>query len=595
MAFEGASSTWWPAPIAGEAIDLAPDQLGPRQARRLRNFLVHHPDRIVPRGKIGGGTALTDTGSLVDTTNGGTLLAVGVADDTMVASYRAPSAGPLVDYWRVPVNRPAAAASLAQPSLGATAGRSVDLATGTVTDIATADPRSVFGPSITRVDQSLYSASFGGTGTLVNGYYAPLNNIRKVAIGGAGVVLTKGPLFVQGVFAHYGRVWAAAARRPGGADYDTSQIFYTIPGGTTALTDVVTDWQDPVTGELNRIAVGAANDGDFVVGFGRAAGNLLIFKRNSVWIMYGTSPANFTLRQLRTQSGCIDLRSICVADEGTYFASQLGYELYDGVKFTLVSEPVSDTWLALSNAGAGAATVNHAYIRANALPNGYIHLALGTDSTAANADDGTARAWLYHRPQSAWIDMQTAITSLKLGAAGYLNRFVLTRSAVIAFGAAKWARADLVTYGCLPADGVRDQDAAASYSMDLIWQAVLDNMGSFRALDGKWVKNTLHSATIDYRHEYTNATPGNLAPFATASAVDGFGDPLIAATNLPGYVPPAPVRVRPRLEPRPESERGDISMLFQSTLGASSTQRTALLRLYGMGATFEHGGERFTS
>ena len=34
----------------------------------------------------------------------------------------------------------------------------------------------------------------------------------------------------------------------------------------------------------------------------RAAGHLLVFKRNSVWILYGTSPANFTLRQL-----CFDL------------------------------------------------------------------------------------------------------------------------------------------------------------------------------------------------------------------------------------------------------------------------------------------------
>ena len=589
-------AVWWEAPIDGEATSLAPDRLGPRQARSLRNFLVHHPDRIVPRGKIGGPTALTDTGTLVDTTNGGTLLGVAVADDTMIATYRAPSSTPLVDYWRVPINRPTNAADLSQPSLGATAGRSVDLATGTVTDISTASATSVFGPSVTRVDQSIYSASFGGVSTAIATGVAPLNAIRKVAIGGAGVVLTNGPRFVQAVFAHYGRVWAAAARDPGGSNYDTSRIYFTIPGGTTALTDVVADWQDPVTGDLQYISVGAANDGDFVVGFGRTKdGSLIVFKRNSVWVMYGTAPSNFTLRQVRTQSGCVDLRSICVCDEGTYFASQLGYELYTGDSFRLVSEPVSDAWLALSNAGVASGTVNHAYIRADAMPNGYIHLSLGTDPIVLNSDDGTAKGWFFHRPRQAWIDTKTAITSLKLGSGGYLNRFVTTRSHVIAFGAAKWARADLVTYGCDSTDGIRDQDASASYSMDLIWQTSLDNMGTPRGFNGRWENRTFHAQTIDYKHSFVNSTPANLAAFGTILATDGFGDTLFAAENIEGYQPPGPTRARQWFDKKQQSKRGDVSMTIQSTIGSNVALRNGYLALYGAGVTFEPGAERHIS
>lgn len=588
------SVLFWPAPTRGEAPDLAPDRLDSRQARSLRNYLIHHPDRIVPRGKIGGPTALTDTGTLVDTTNGGTLLAVGVADDTMIATYRAPSATPLVDYWRVPINRPTNAADLAQPSLGATAGRSVDLATGTVTDIATASATSVFGPSITRCDQSLYSASFGGVSTAIATGVAPLNAIRKVAIGGAGVVLTNGPRFVQTVFTHYGRVWAAAARQPGGSDYDTSQIFYTIPGGTTALTDVVTDWQDPVTGDLQRIAVGAANDGDFVVGFGRTRdGLLVIFKRNSVWVLGGTSPSNFWLRQIRTQSGCVDFRSICVADEGTYFASQLGYELFTGDSFQLVSEPVSDTWLALSNAGVASGTVNHAYIRADAAPNGYIHLSLGTDPIVANSDDGTSKAWLFHRPTGGWIDMQTAITSLKLGSGGYLNRLVTTRSHLVAFGAAKWARCNLLTYGIDATDGVRDQDASSSYNMNLIWKTGLSNLGGYRELDGRWITATLQHCTADYQQYYTNDTPADLAAWGSFIGTDGYGTTIVPSLDLPGYDNTSPpTRVRPMYESNQETNRGDIGFTLTSNIGSSSSLRTAVLRIFGFGVMYTPGRER---
>lgn len=582
---------WWPAPTQGEAPDLPPDQLGLTQARTLRNLLVHNPGRVVPRGSIGGPGA-TEFGSLVDTTNGGTLLGTVVADDAIGVSYRAPSAGPLVDYWRVPINRPTVAGQLAQPSLGATAGRAVDLTTGAVTDVVIALALSVQGVSSCRVDNALYGATFGGVSTAIPTGVAPLNNVRKAILGGGNLPLVNGPRFVQAVFSHYGRVWAAGARQPGGADYDTSQVFYTIPGGTTGLTDVITDWQDPVTGELNRIAIGAGNDGDFVVGFGRAAGQMLVFKRNAIYILYGTAPSNFTLRQLRAQSGCVDLRSIVVADEGTYFASQLGYELFDGNKFTVLSNPVQDTWQDISNTGVAGSTVNHAYIRADPLPNGYIYLSLGTDGTAANSDDGTTRGWFLYRPTGAWIDVQTAISTLKLGAGGYFNRFVVTRGTVTAWGAAKWARADLAAYGVAEALGAVDRDTSSSFSVDLRWTTSLDNLGSYRNTDGRWQTATLKHATLDYKHRFTNSTPADLSSIGTLTVTDGFGDTLMAAQPVPGYRPAGPTRVRPMYDCNQESPRGDATLALVSNIGSSSSLRTAKLSIYGVGLAFMHGRER---
>lgn len=583
-----AFAKWWAAPVRGEAPDLPPDQLNDLQAQHLRNFLVHRPGQIIPRGGIGA-PGVTGTGSLVDTVNGGALVGTAVADDLVAATFRLPNATPQVDYWRVPINRPTVAGDLSQPSL---VGEVVDLKTGTHTTVIPGGATSVFGPSVARVDQALYSASFGGASTAVPTGVAPLNAVRKTAIGGGGAVLTNGPRFVMDVFSHGGRLWAAAARTPGGADYDTSAIWYTIPGGTTALTDVATDWADPVTGEFNRFSIGAANDGDFVVGFGRAAGQLLVFKRNAIYVLYGTTPSNFTLRQLRTQSGCVDLRSICVADEGTYFASQRGYELFDGNKFTLLSEPVSSTWLATSNAGVNATTVNHAYIRASPLPNDYLYLALGTDSTVANASDATERGWLLHRPTGSWIDCQTGIATMRLGAGGYLNRFVMTRGYVIAMGAGPWSRCDLVTFGTDSAIGVQDRDASASYDVDLIWTTSVDNMGSFRHLDGKWITNNLEHCTVDYHQHFVDPPPDELTEFGTINLTDGFGQSMGSDMSLPGYQAPGPLRVRQTLDTKWESNRGDVSVTVQSTTGSDAALRTQQLGIYGLGVSYTHGRER---
>ena len=578
------STSWHVAPTSGECPSLPPDLLRPEQARRLRNFLVHHPGRIVPRGNIGGTQYAVPTGT-IDRNDNGQILSLGVADDLIVASYRAPTASAKVDQWRAPLNQTAVAADLATPSDD---GGSLNVRTGVFTPILGVAALSVQGPSICRVDQALYTATMGGTATLVNGYYDVLNAVRKIAIGGSGVVLTNGPRFVRAVFSHYGRVFAAGARRPGGSDYDPSQIFYTIPGGSTALTDVATDWQDPVTGELNRVAVGAANDGDFVVGFGRAAGHLLIFKRNSIWILYGTSPANFTLRQLRTQSGCVDFRSICVSDEGTYFASQLGYELFDGTNFRLLSEPVSDQWLALSNAGVASGSVNHAFIKAGPLPNGYLHLSLGTDSHVAGAGDGTTRAWLLHRPTGAWVDLTTALSSLSLGSGGYINQVVMTSSTVTAWsGIGKWARADFLTYGHDTSGGLADGD---NTSVELLWQSRLDNLGA-----GRWETRALHMATVDCAQRYINDTPAALAAFGTLAAADGYGEAIVPAASLEGYrLTGAPVRTRQVFDAvRQETNRGDISFTLTSNIGASTALRHGKFEVYGVGLGYQsRGAER---
>lgn len=594
------SAVAFAAPTGGEAPSLPPDQLGPTRAQRLQNFLVHQPGRIIPRGNIG-----PISGSLLNA-DGATLLATIPIDYEIITSYRAlngPPANatyPMTDPWRVPIHRTQAEVDLSQPALGPTAIGILNTKTGTETFMEATDPLQIPGPSHCRVNEAVYAASFGGPieAIAIDGgipIAVHLNAVWKFNRGGPSVnngPLLNGPRIVQGVFSHYGRVWAAAARAPGGAagTYDTSTIYYTVPGGTAAQdVDTVADWTDPVTGELNVISVGAKNDGDFVLGFGRAAGHLVIFKRYSVWILYGTSPANFTLRQLRAQNGCVDPRSIAVCDEGVYFASQRGFELFDGSRFTLLSAPVADQWLPVSNAGAAASGNNHAFIRADPLPNDYLYVAMGTDRhIPGSATDRTVYGWLLHRPSGAWVDCRTNIAGMGLGPSGHLNRLVYTGNSVIAFGdRGHYAFANDLPYGT-DVLGFHDSHGGTDYNVDLVWRSRVDNIG------GAWAAATLQRAAVDYRQEYTPAA-SSAAAWGTAAILDGTGAVLSPAFGLPAAISPGPRRSRPVRDIREESPAGDAVVEISSAIGAAATQRHQRLAIHGASVGFRVGYERTRS
>lgn len=583
---------WFDAPVGGEAPSMPPDLIGGTLARSLRNWLVHHPGRIVPRGGIGGPGA-SESGSLSHP-DGNPMASHFTLGEDIAIHYREAQAAPTVDAWRVPINKPTSSAQLSQAKLGAQAGRVVDMDDGTTTDlglaVTTAELNGVAGYQHARLIGFLYTNTFGGESVAIPTGVAQKTVITKNT-GVAGVRLTNGPVFVMDVFQHMGRIFSLAARDPGGSNYAPATLYYTIPGGTTALTDVVTDWQDPVTGEQNRIAIGDPTDGDFGVALGRAAGHLVVFLRNSIWILYGTAPANFTLRQLRTVHGCVDARSVVTSDSGVYFASQRGFERFDGETFELLSEPVSDTWLEFSNRGPGANTVNQSYIKAAALKNNYLHIALGTDPHAVNQPDGAERNWLLHSPTGAWIDMRSAITGMGLGSAGAFNRAIATPGSVSLWGASKWARADNLVFGLPTSTGLVDRFSSSSHSVELVWTTRVDNLAG-----GRWNTAALSSITADYHQHYTTADPPDLDPWGTLAATDGFGDSLVVGTlSLPGYDTPGPIRSRPTFVPKPESKRGDITFTMTSNIGSSATKRTAKLEVYGLGVTFHTGRERRTA
>ncbi len=573
---------WWDAPTLGEFPALPPDAIPRGGARSLRNFLVHRDAKIVPRGNIGG-PAAWEIGSLAHP-DGHHLGSHYSRADAIVVGYRLSSASPTVDPWRVPINKPTSAGQLTQSAFGANAGMSLDTVTGTVTPIFAAD---VAGSKFDYLENAIYTNQLGAASTAtVDGVVAQHTSVIK-SNNGSSVLLTTGPRFVQDVISHFNRIFVAGARQPGGADYNPSQVFWTIDGGTTAFTDVVTDWQDPVSGRANSVTVGG-EDSDFIVAFGRARGNLVIFKRRSVWILYGTSVEDMTLRQLRTSIGCIDPRSVVLADNGVFFASQQGFEFFDGSAFQVVSQPVADTWLEFSNRGPAAATTNYAYIAASALPNNYLLVALGVDPHVAFAADGAEVNWLYHIPSGAWTRLTSAISTMNLSPAACFARVIVTPNSLTLWGGqGKFARADRLTYGPDTAVGLRDRDASSSFSVPLAWSTGVADLGE------RWEAARLNRCTVDYVQKWADATPANGAAMGTVTFSDDAGAAVAPAGTLPGFRPLlAPLRARPTFDANPELPQGGVEATVASNIGAASSARTGELAIYGAGVEYETGRGR---
>ena len=578
------SKHWWPAPNKGEFPSFPPDDLPAGGARELRNYLVHHDGRVVPRGSIGGSTALL-SGSLAQPA-GGVPVLVASYYGILSAQYRAGSAVPTVDAWRVPINKPAAAAQLTTPIVGADALGQATLKDGVTSFSAQADIGRVTSYRAIPSLDAVYGMAQSGTATAVPDGFAPLTRVNKRPISLTGVVLHNGPGFVQDIFYHYDRLFVLAARRPGSTtEYDHGGLFWTIPGGTTGNSDLLSDWQEPVSGLVNTIKVGNPIAGDFGVGMGRAAGQLVIFMRKSVWVLYGTNPDDFTLRQLRPSHGCIDPRSIVTVPEGVIFASPAGLELFDGTKFTLLSRPVADQWLEFSNRGPGADSVNHSYIRCTELPNRYLFVALGTDPNVAFGTGGAERSWLYHLPTGAWIQLAGSAPALALGAAGAFTAATVGENDVELWGGARWARCDRLTFGLQTGVGLRDIDPAGSYAVDLDWKTGLADLGRV------WNTAKLTRMTADYRQTWVDDTgtiDGQLGTVQLRDSAGDIGTPLA----LPGSRPTgAPLRRRPVEDTHHELPRGDVEARARcNTGGNDAALRTGELAVYGLGLEYEPDG-----
>lgn len=74
-----------------------------------------------------------------------------------------------------------------------------------------------------------------------------------------------------------------------------------------------------------------AEDSDPIIGITALSNQLLIFKRHSVWRLYGDRPSTFTLERVEKNSDMMSNRGVIVRHDAPYFLMPDGVYTYDGV------------------------------------------------------------------------------------------------------------------------------------------------------------------------------------------------------------------------------------------------------------------------
>lgn len=101
-----------------------------------------------------------------------------------------------------------------------------------------------------------------------------------------------------------------------------------------------------------------SGQGDIGTGLYSLNGYLYIFQKNAIWELFGSSPANFQLRNLSNEIGMTDKRTLVEYDRFLIFLSDKGLCFFDGVKPVIISEgKVSNLINSWANKTTPAATL----------------------------------------------------------------------------------------------------------------------------------------------------------------------------------------------------------------------------------------------
>jgi hypothetical protein len=197
------------------------------------------------------------------------------------------------------------------------------------------------------------------------------------------------------------RLWVLGGSVPGTVSpvYPT-RLYYSIDlgTGTTALPDAATSWQ--TGGVTNQIALeGSSND--YGVATAILNGRLVILRRNSIYMMTGSSPTNFQIRRI-AGVGCLDPGSVMEWDDGIFFLSDMGYVFFDGATTRVVSGPINnDFWWSIWQ-GAKVYELSATRISSE-------HIMLTTTADGIGSFFVTPVTWIYHVPTGSWSRFRPAL------------------------------------------------------------------------------------------------------------------------------------------------------------------------------------------
>jgi hypothetical protein len=188
--------------------------------------------------------------------------------------------------------------------------------------------------------------------------------------------------------AHLGRLFvlgSGSPGAPGGTQLSPHRLFWSDIGGPTAGT--IDDWKDNASGLINNIEVGSP--GDPGIALASLRNQLVIAKRNSVYVLLGDTPSSFVLRRIVNGHGCIDPRSMRAFDDFVVWMSRDGLMLYDGSSIIPLGGPQpTEVYGYLSvDCTVGPLSRDHVVVTLRGLVG--------------------ASMWIVHLPTRSWVEVTT--------------------------------------------------------------------------------------------------------------------------------------------------------------------------------------------
>ena len=189
--------------------------------------------------------------------------------------------------------------------------------------------------------------------------------------------------------------------------YLSTNLFFSNPISSTNGATSTAAWVDPVTGTQNFIAV---NPDETDPGMGLASFNnrLIIFRRNSIYVMTGTTPSNWTVTLLSKNYGCVDQQSIVETDHGVYFMSDNGYCICTGTSVSNISGRVQQSLTSaityytryIVGSGTGGGDITAAYLN-----DGTIMVSIRTCAGTGGQWENTIWSGVFNPMTGEWYRM----------------------------------------------------------------------------------------------------------------------------------------------------------------------------------------------
>lgn len=390
-----------PAPHEGLDLSLAPHQLPRTRAWYMHNFMPFQDGRVMLRGPISrivnGDLTITEGTkpyAVFPNINGSVITTV---DPTTTVLARAP--------WRAFLDIVGTPSPPVQGSTIYTIWSSGVMGTsGAIPFIGPvwAEHRGlVWGPSLSGPPATITHNNHIHDLTLL-AWYTP-------ALSGAGASgsVAFSPQASQGIASYGGRLFVLGGTAPGTATpIKQNSLWYTNIDADPAA--AVTSWQ--TNGVNNQIVVGPDIVSDWGLALVPLSRQLVIFKRNSIWRLFGLSEDTWTLQNVTNRMGILEPRAWACVDDVVWWISHEGLMRYDGTDITnetggarlALLPAIVEQWA--PQLGIPPLT---AYAAVRSIGNGRLFITVGEEQWGSTGSDEVNFQGIFDTTQKRWCTFST--------------------------------------------------------------------------------------------------------------------------------------------------------------------------------------------